>query len=515
MQSTPFNKLQLKLLGNSGELLNIINCYSGKVTVFRATRDHELQSYQRAISGRPGPERFSILLDQQPFQVDEHTLIGFGEQFANGNVTVYEYLHSCEIEETAIAPLALSCGLEQHLKEHCHNLTADLLRRLELIAATYSVGRILILNTPFEPIASGWREHFAQLISDYAQFKKQLVVVTKLVYRPECWIDNDTIIRVQVGENIKRTIGFGMDSTAANEMINSFREMFKDQASVEKLLTSMQDNQLDKELQKKNPVVSNEKSTETAIISSTGKDSPQEVANEGTPANQLDLILWKKPTTKLLWRNMAIVTVMISTVLVLYYLGLPKRQHPTKPQVAIGITTEAKRNTAAPEEKGKPVKAITVVEQRPILETNPPQKEPETSNNSSFIEQYPENIKIAIQESFAGTFDPDATSVHKQNDLPLINSENSDQKNEKKQLPKTNLFALLQAASNTGTEDSTKIDKSFPSPEGAPWIHRNPMIQQNAQDNDADAEAKRQIVHQRFLDAIKRASERRTQQENF
>lgn len=473
MENHLFEKLQLRQLGKSGELLNVINCHAGKVTVFRANSDRELQGYQQAMSGRPGPDRISILLDQQPFQTEEHTLIGFGDTLALYDGTSYDYLKSWQIEKSAITQLALASGLESYLNEDCRNLTADLRRRLELTAALNTRGKVLVLNSPFEPIASSWREHFAELISDHARLEKQLIVVTKLVYRPECWIDNETIIRVQVGDNVKRTIGFGQDSSTTNEMIHSLRKMLKDQDSVEKLVGALKNNQPYQELE-----------IEPTI-----------------------------PTVRILPRTTLLATLIVAAVLLLYYLGPMKQIEPPKEQIAIKDQNKIEKEII-PQKENQPVDEILTRKQQPSLKTKPAQIEKEF-NPHTVIGQYPDDIKDAITNSITGQFDPDATTAHKQSTLPLITSEIPEKTMKKSPLSKTNLFVLLQAASNTGTVDNESVHNPQSFAENEPWMHRHPSINSNIQDNQDEAEAKRQLVHQRFLDAIKRASEKRAQPESF
>ena len=95
-------KLQIKLLSSSGELLNVINCRSGQVTVFRAVTAEELKPYQRALSGVPGPERFSISLDEHNFEASQHNLVGFGEEHLAHDQTVPEHLSDAGVPNKSI-----------------------------------------------------------------------------------------------------------------------------------------------------------------------------------------------------------------------------------------------------------------------------------------------------------------------------------------------------------------------------------------------------------------------------
>jgi|GEM_PF-1099581 len=224
-----YKSLQIKLLSKSGELLNCITCYAGQVSVFRAYSPAELKPYQRALAGLPGPERFSIILDDTPFVPEEHIFIGFGERFGAGesDLTVNDFLLNSGVPQNAVFSLLVSYSMENFAAAKCSSLPSCEERRLRLLAATYSTDKVVILNDPFEPISAHWRERFAELLVSYARSKEQIVIVTSLTYRPDIWIDNEYIDRIQVGENIQKTIGFGSSRSSMNALIDQVRATIK------------------------------------------------------------------------------------------------------------------------------------------------------------------------------------------------------------------------------------------------------------------------------------------------
>lgn len=234
--SKSVRKLQIKLLSQSGELLNCINCFAGQVSVFRATTNSELFPYLRALSGTTGPERFVVELDGQTFMPQEHTLIGFGERFLGDEGNVSDFLISHGIPQFGIDSLLLTYGLEKVVHTKCHLLSRCEERRLRIIAATYSDRGVLIAQEPFDPISSEWREKFAEIIVNFARQHKQIVVIPSLSYRPQYWIDNDIVARIQVGENIQKTIGFGGDAANVQTLVNQMREIFKDQKAADEFM---------------------------------------------------------------------------------------------------------------------------------------------------------------------------------------------------------------------------------------------------------------------------------------
>ena len=240
-----FKKLQIKQLSQSGQLLSCVNCHGGQISVLRATNNSDLQAYARAFSGSTGPERFVIELDGETFNSDQHVLIGYGERFYGSEGTVSDFLQQSGIPSDACESLLLSFGLEHTFNTQCHQISRCEERRIRLLAAVYSINKIIVANDPFDPISSNWRERFAELLLQFVRSKRQIVVVPLLTYRPECWIDNDLISRIQVGENLQKTVGFASGASNIQSMVLQVREMMKNDAVAQEL---MKDNPLAEQL---------------------------------------------------------------------------------------------------------------------------------------------------------------------------------------------------------------------------------------------------------------------------
>lgn len=74
-------KLLVKQLSNTGELIRVISCFAGQISVFRATSPNALRPFQRAFVGLPGPEKIVISIEDENYVPSEHPLIGFGERW--------------------------------------------------------------------------------------------------------------------------------------------------------------------------------------------------------------------------------------------------------------------------------------------------------------------------------------------------------------------------------------------------------------------------------------------------
>ncbi len=231
------SQLQIRQLSARGELLRAVNCFAGQVTVLRAHVDQDLMPFQRALAGRPGPERFSILLNHEPFSPEANVLIGYGEQLPRES-TVWDFCIKAGIPEGSLSALFVSYGLDGSESKLCSDLSECAARRIQILTATFSPAKVWILNNPFDPISSGWRERFAELILNDTRLKQRIVVVAGLSYRPQAWVGNELINRVQVGESVQKTVGFGSQANDVNDMVKQLRDILKSEDAVQTFLQS-------------------------------------------------------------------------------------------------------------------------------------------------------------------------------------------------------------------------------------------------------------------------------------
>ena len=233
------NKLQIKTVSNSGELLNVINCPAGRVCVFRGNTPADLRPYQRALIGSHGKEKLSVTVDGKEYLPEQQNLIGLGESAPYAGLTTRQYLTGVGILEDALVGLLTSYGLESVIDTTCSTLAQDQERRIRLLAATADPSKALIVNEPFEGIGNQWRERFAELLLSFVKNQQGLLVIPSLSYRPECWIDNALISRIEVGQSIQRTIGFGAAGSDSNQLIADLKkQILGDKARDEKRAAS-------------------------------------------------------------------------------------------------------------------------------------------------------------------------------------------------------------------------------------------------------------------------------------
>ncbi len=225
--STPTATLQIKQISPTGEVLNVVTCPHARITVLRAHAPQDLEPYQRIFASVPGKERFTLYYNEELFDLSQATLIGYGEDYRKISGSIQEYLSQQGISETLSNSILHSFDLEDQAGMQFDQLTPCQAQRTRIVAAAYGKPRIIILKNPFQPLAFEWRERIAELLLRLAKKKKTLVLLTSLLHRPDCWIDNETILRVQVGQSTQRTIGFGSQASEYQELIEKLKQDLK------------------------------------------------------------------------------------------------------------------------------------------------------------------------------------------------------------------------------------------------------------------------------------------------
>ncbi len=500
-------QLQIKLLSRSGELLNVVNCFAGQVSVFRATAASDLMPYYRALAGIPGPERFSITFNSRPYSPQENILIGFGENFSlsEGSQSVREFLLTHQVPDSAVDSMLMSYGLPDRADKTCSSLTPHEERVLRILAATYSTDKALVINDPFEPIINQWRERIAELLVTYARSKQEVVIVPVLSHRPECWIDNEFIARIQVGENVQKTIGFGSSATDINTVLNQLRQEYHSGATSRPTLSIGGAGMLGGVLSEATSLGAKEGPHSTVdAVSGTAQDT----AATHTPSPWTIGIIGSSVAAAIL------VGIAVGT-------GILRTRGTETATDTVALVHESSSENS--ETKGIPSTAVpllpsplptvnvaqTLPEVAPtipqVLSTPPQaQEQAEKDIKQYVLDLYPPAIKRSVLETFEGAPSSDGEAVRKSVMRAPRVSENQAEpaKASDKQRRETNaaaagLLSMLQSASDTG--------------EGLPEEVRNTntnSIQQPEMEN-LSPEQRRELIRQKFLEAIQKAADQK------
>lgn len=219
-----FQELQINRLSETGEVQRRIRCLNGRVTVFRAYTPSEIEVYKRAITAKSsGNERFSILLDGVTLVPDEHIFLGFGEPELTSAEMLTEHFLNAGIKKDCLDSMLLMYGLGGMGTRKVSELLPAEKTIVQMITATQSNTKVLVLNEPFSSVPEQWREPLAQRLVEFAWGKKAIVVVVALSYRPACWIDNEFVTRVQLEGVRSATIGFGSGALSSAPLMKEAR----------------------------------------------------------------------------------------------------------------------------------------------------------------------------------------------------------------------------------------------------------------------------------------------------
>jgi hypothetical protein len=476
-------KLQIKLLSQSAELLNVTNCAAGSISVLRSESPSELRPYQRALAGSQGKERFVIVVDGAEYRTEAHSLIGFGEAPPHTGSTVGQYLGKAGLPDGAITSLLVSFGLEGIVDKQCSTLTPDEERRVRIFAATADPSKALILNEPFEPISSQWRERLAEYLVDFARNRNGLVVVASLSYRPDSWIDNPTIVRQQVGQSLRKTIGFGAAGSEANAMINQLRDQLRQEES---------SNNQDRREQ-----------APMAMAASLGAAA----MSQGLPANTGGAGDWEyiEPVAKSWWQqalSMKVVTAagasglgiwaaLTFTGITAHKNDIAKESSPQQVQASLAPAgTTAEQKGPQQQDVPQPVNVISASINKPRAE--------EVVKVALLLDGYSPAIRASLVDTSRGimgdvTSDGGAAA-------PVEAAPPKDMKS-------GNLYKLLESAGSDKPEAGGDQGGAWQQEEAPSWSQPE---QSSSEDYDpAREEERREAIRQKFLEAIRSAQERR------
>ena len=215
--------LEIRRLGTQGETLRRIRCLPGRITVFRSFIEQELDLYTRVILGDAPGARFTVLVEDAPFERSENIFIGFRETFDQDTRTISQFLIENRMNPKVISACLLKFGLGGCEDKPLEELDEGEAETVRIVGATRQPGKILILRDPLSCVREKWREPLAQMLLDHVARRNSTVVVVRLSYRPECWIENEYISRVQLEGPRKATIGFGGTAGSDLEVLERVR----------------------------------------------------------------------------------------------------------------------------------------------------------------------------------------------------------------------------------------------------------------------------------------------------
>lgn len=203
------SKLIIKKISSTSALLEEITCLSGCVNVFRSKQPEKLESYEKALFDVSSASQFEIELDNVRINpIDGVACVGVGTFKARQGSNVKQILINAGYKGSAIESLVATYELASMLDKKGEQLNEEELRKLELLVAAKQKSKILFVKDPFAPLSPSSRDTFAKLITASAVSDNKIVVVSRLSERPESWVGNVAIARIDLDLNRQATIGF-------------------------------------------------------------------------------------------------------------------------------------------------------------------------------------------------------------------------------------------------------------------------------------------------------------------
>ena len=471
-------KLQLKTLSNSGELLNVINCSAGRISVFRGNTPADLRPYQRALIGTSGKEKMIVLLDGAEYSPENQNMIGLGEAAPHAGLSVRDFLGKVGLRDAALDGLLSSFGLESVVESKMSALSPDQERRVRILFAVNQPEKALIINEPFEVITSQWRERFAEVLLDFARMKNGMVVIPSLSYRPESWIDNSLIARIEVGQSIQRTIGFGQAGSDANQMMEELKRKLREDDANEK-----------------------QPRREGALVGAAAAAGIAPVSQPSAPPPQSDLSLIKSwllgGESKVAKLAASFIAAAIGVGSAVVIMDLGKSPEPEN-RVAAVVTQP--QPSALPKEA--PTSAIDKAINSGAEQQQP--SAPASKLNVTaplkvrlLLDDYPEVIRASIIETSRGNVGEVAAPEAPKAEQPAPGQAKSG-----------NLYSLLEKASSESAGPGGG-SASQPMPQYEPEASEPDSYEEEEPVDQTAEDQKREEIRAKFLEAIRAAAERR------
>jgi hypothetical protein len=348
---------------------------------------------------------------------------------------------------------------------------------LRLLAATTDPERVLVLNDPFDSISGQWRERAADLLATFARTRKALIVIPALSYRPESWIDNQSVERIEVGQTAQRTIGFGAAGSQNNALINEIRDRVRQEQPQE--------------------ARTNEKAT-LAGAAFGGAALETEDLIEPAPRRR-----WA-PTSKI-----AVATIGAGLSVWVAISTIPASKLPSggasnnatsttqSPSTRPQSTNDSNENDASQvarkaDNEGSTTNTISVAANVPPPQQPNQQKQP---GDDFVLDRYPQIVKASLLDTARGIMNFKSTTGES---APAAQTQND---------RSGNLFSLLESASSKSPNAPASAEDA--EPVSSYNEAEEPIEAESEPVSASEEEARREEIRGRFLAAIQAAAARR------
>ncbi len=201
-------KLEILRYFANGELNRRVVCLAGSVSVFRSNDENLLEKYSNLLLGKGSEEKFEIILDGSPCNLNNLMLIG-NQDLSTHERPLTQYLIDSGFPNATVADELAKYGLETFAHKPCCALAPVQWRIAQIMASWWTWNRISVLFDPFRGMPAEYIEPLAVRIAKTAWEVRSIVVVPDLKVRPNSWVENELVQRVALERPKKRTVGSG------------------------------------------------------------------------------------------------------------------------------------------------------------------------------------------------------------------------------------------------------------------------------------------------------------------
>jgi len=398
-------------------------------------------------------------------------------------LTVKDFATMRGISELALASQLISVGLDDVIDKRCAELTLDQEARLRLLAATADPDKAIILNDPFENISGKWRERMAERLAEFAEVRNALIIIPSLSYRPDAWIANQCVERIEVGQTSQKTIGFGSVGSQSNAQIDDIR------------------NQLRSDPRFSGQALHGDKRAVSASLEAGGTAGmdPADLAPSAAGAAKGSSLLALAGKLLFALVGSSVGGWAIFTA-VSMHTGGSIRNHNSGTQAKQQNVSAI--NSQAPALKSEPPAAASdtpseparqEIKKSPAIAALGDKIKPAEEQVAFLLDAYPAAIKASIIDTARGLIDFQISNEP----VPITPTT-------KKDVDSGNLFSLLEEASNSkGSPASDRLGSS-----GSLAQREEPEESETSSDMTPE-EAQREAIRNRFLEAIRASAQRR------
>ncbi|MGA1191542.1 MAG: hypothetical protein ACO3XO_04605 [Bdellovibrionota bacterium] len=206
--------LTIQRILTDGAIAKTVTCRSGRIAVLRSHAPEKLYEYELALRGKlENPSMFRLMFNGAAYDPTQPIFIGFDKIQYRSEMTVRHILTESGVGQAQLEGFLSHHGIQQIAEKPLQELSPEQAQSLSLLQVSLQPFPLIVMNDPFLPIPEEYREMYAHTLANGIWKNKGIGIVVSLSWRPESWIDNDLITRVQIDQTSRRaTVGIGSEN---------------------------------------------------------------------------------------------------------------------------------------------------------------------------------------------------------------------------------------------------------------------------------------------------------------